>query len=328
MAWAHPTVAGGRVFVGSQNGTVYSLDAKTGCIRWTFSASGGVRTAVTIGATLVYFGDTAANVYALDADTGREVWKRKADDHPLARMTGSPTLHEGRLYVPMSSYEEAQGADPQYGCCTFRGSVTAMDAMTGAVAWKTFLDRRPAAAPRDQHGRRAAVGTVGVGSLVRAHRRSARRRLVRRDRQRLQRPRAADQQRRRGAGTRHRQHRVGEAGHAERRLHLQLPAGNPNCPEANGPDVDFGSPPMLVRTAAGRDLIVIGQKSGVGYAMDPDRNGEVVWQYRAGRGGLLGGIEWGSAVDGERAYFAVSDITHPDPAGCTAWRSTAGSACG
>jgi len=101
VAWAHPTVAGGRVFVGSQNGTVYSLDAKGGCIRWTYSASGGVRTAVTIGATLVYFGDTAANVYALDADTGREVWKHKADDHPLARITGSPTLHEGRLYVPM-----------------------------------------------------------------------------------------------------------------------------------------------------------------------------------------------------------------------------------
>ena len=48
-AWAQPTIASGRVFVGSQNGTVFSLDAKTGCIYWTFSANGGVRTAVTIG---------------------------------------------------------------------------------------------------------------------------------------------------------------------------------------------------------------------------------------------------------------------------------------
>jgi polyvinyl alcohol dehydrogenase (cytochrome) len=91
-------------------------------------------------------------------------------------------------------------------------------------------------------------------------------------------------------------------------------AGNPNCPEKVGPDLDFGSPPMLAR-AGNRDLIVIGQKSGVGFAMDPDADGAIVWQYRAGRGGVLGGIEWGSAVDGERAYFAVSDILTPQPGG-------------
>jgi polyvinyl alcohol dehydrogenase (cytochrome) len=101
-------------------------------------------------------------------------------------------------------------------------------------------------------------------------------------------------------------------------------SGNPNCPEVNGPDVDFGSPPMLTRTASGRDLLVIGQKSGVGYALDPDREGAIVWQYRAGRGGLLGGIEWGSAVDGERAYFAVSDVTTPQPGGLHAVTLTTG----
>jgi polyvinyl alcohol dehydrogenase (cytochrome) len=99
--------------------------------------------------------------------------------------------------------------------------------------------------------------------------------------------------------------------------------GNPNCPETNGPDLDFGSPPMLTR-AAGRDLIVIGQKSGIGYAMDPDKDGEIVWQYRAGRGGLLGGIEWGSAADGEHAYFAVSDILTAQPGGLHAVRLTTG----
>jgi polyvinyl alcohol dehydrogenase (cytochrome) len=91
-------------------------------------------------------------------------------------------------------------------------------------------------------------------------------------------------------------------------------ADNPNCPETLGPDVDFGSPPMLARVN-GRDLIVIGQKSGVGYAMDPDKKGEVVWQYRAGKGGTLGGMEWGGAVDAGRAYFAVSDIQQPEPGG-------------
>ena len=148
VAWASPTVAGGRVYIGSQNGTVYSLDARTGCIHWTYSATGGVRTAIAIGPAAaplgpVYFGDTAANAYALNAETGRVVWTRKVDDHPLARITGSPTLHAGRLYVPVSSYEESQGADPRYECCTFRGSVSALDAATGRVIWKTSMITDP-----------------------------------------------------------------------------------------------------------------------------------------------------------------------------------------
>jgi polyvinyl alcohol dehydrogenase (cytochrome) len=90
---------------------------------------------------------------------------------------------------------------------------------------------------------------------------------------------------------------------------------NPNCPETSGPDVDFGSAPILATLPGGRDLIVIGQKSGVGWAFDPDKNGDLVWQYRASAGGLLGGIEWGSAADGTLAYFAVSDILSPKPGG-------------
>jgi len=142
-AWSQPTVAGGRVFVGSQNGTVYALDSRSGCVRWTFGATGGVRTAVTAGLIggrdAVFFADTAANAYALDAGSGERLWVRKVEDHLLARVTGSPTLFEGRLYVPVSSYEESQGADPQYGCCTFRGSLVALDAATGSIVWKTYM---------------------------------------------------------------------------------------------------------------------------------------------------------------------------------------------
>jgi polyvinyl alcohol dehydrogenase (cytochrome) len=321
VAWSQPTVAGGRVFVGSQNGTVYALDARSGCIRWTFAAQGGVRTAVTIdaapGATpaRVYFGDTAANVYALDADTGRQLWVRRADDHPLARVTASPTLHDGRLFVGVSSYEESQGADPQYGCCTFRGSVSALDAATGAVVWKTPLIPDPlqrrgtstagvplwgpsgagvwSAPTIDPRRRWLYVATGNAYSAPAAPTTNA---VV-----------ALDLQS--GAVRWIRQVTPGDVYVSNCR------PGNPNCPDVVGPDVDFGSPPMLTRTSAGRDLIVIGQKSGLGYALDPDNEGAIVWQYRAGRGGILGGIEWGSAVDGERAYFAVSDVTHPQPGG-------------
>jgi len=314
-AWAQPSVADGRVYVGSQNGTVYALDARSGCIRWTFAAAGGVRTAVTLSSGIAYFGDTAANVYAVDAQTGVARWRKSVEQHPLARITGSVTVHDGRLYVPTSSYEESQGADPQYPCCTFRGSVTALDAGTGAVVWKTYTIPEE---PKRRGSSSAGVPLWGPSgaAIWSAPTIDARRGLLYVATGNLY------------SGPAH------TAGNAVIALDLKTGsvrwskqftpgdvyvtncrAGNPNCPEANGPDFDFGSPPMLARTSAGRDLIVIGQKSGVGFALDPEKMGEVVWEYRAGRGGVLGGIEWGSAVDAERAYFAVSDILLPQPGG-------------
>jgi polyvinyl alcohol dehydrogenase (cytochrome) len=320
VAWAPPTVAGGRLVVGSQNGTVYAVDAKTGCIYWTFSASGGVRTAIAVALSdgalgnRAYFGDTAANVYAVNADTGQLLWTRKIEDHPLARITGSPTLHAGRLYVPVSSYEEAQGADPRYECCSFRGSVSALDAATGQVIWKTTMIPDPLqkrgtsttgatlwgpsgsgiwSAPTVDEGRRRLYVATGNAYSAPAHQSSDA--IV-----------ALDLES--GSIKWMRQLTPGDVYLSNCR------AGNPNCPEANGPDHDFGSPPVLAR-AGGRDLLVIAQKSGMAFALDPQHDGEIMWEYRAGQGGVLGGIEWGAAVDGERAYFAVSDILQPKPGG-------------
>jgi polyvinyl alcohol dehydrogenase (cytochrome) len=318
-AWGQPSLAGNWVYAGSQNGTVYALMRINGCIMWTFAAAGGVRTAITFGNIgsngTVYFGDTAANVYALDAESGVRRWVRSVESHPLARITGSVTLHDGRLYVPTSSYEEAQGADPQYACCTFRGSVTALDAATGNVIWKTYTiaqepQRRgtstagvPLWGPSGAAIWSAPTVDVGRGLLY-----------VATGNQYSGPPHASSNavialDLKTGAVRWSTQITPND-------IYLTgCRAGNPNCPEANGPDLDFGSPPMLVRTRAGRDLIVIGQKSGVGYALDPEKSGAIVWQYRAGRGGVLGGIEWGSAVDSDRAYFAVSDILSPQPGG-------------
>jgi len=328
VAWSHPTVAAGRVFVGSQNGTVYSLDAKTGCIQWTFSAKGGVRTALAVapaGASrlVVYFGDTAANAYAVDAETGKTLWVRRVDDHPSARITGSPTFFEGRLYVPVASYEEAQGADPQYPCCTFRGSISALDAESGAVEWKTYMiaetpQRRgssstgtplwgPAgagiwSAPTVDVARRALY--VATGNAYSAPVTSSSDAVV-----------ALDLAT--GAIRWTRQVTANDV------YVTNCRAGNPNCPDTVGPDHDFGSPPVLAR-AGGRDVIVIGQKSGMAFGMDPEKKGEILWQYRAGQGSTLGGIEWGAAVDGELAYFAVSDILTSQPGGLHAVNLTTG----
>ncbi len=328
VAWSSPTVAGGRVFVGSQNGTVYSLDAKTGCIHWIYSAAGGVRTAIAVGSgsngsTLIYFGDTAANAYALNAETGRVVWTRKVDDHPLARITGSPALQAGRLYVPVSSYEESQGADPRYECCTFRGSVSALDAATGRVIWKTMMITDPLERRGTSTAGAALWGPSGSGIWSAPTIDEARKRLYVATGNAYSAPAhtssdavvALDLES--GAIRWMRQVTPGDVYLSNCR------AGNPNCPETNGPDFDFGSPPVLAR-AEGRDVLVIGQKSGIAFALDPAHDGEVMWEYRAGQGGVLGGIEWGAAVDGENAYFAVSDILQPKPGGIHAVRIATG----
>jgi polyvinyl alcohol dehydrogenase (cytochrome) len=321
-AWAQPSVVGGWVFVGSPNGTVYALDAVSGCIHWFFSASGGVRTAISVGprtgGAAVYFGDTAANAYALDAESGRLLWKTHVEEHPLARITGAPTLYRDRLYVPMSSYEESQGARAEYGCCTFRGSVSALDTKTGKVLWRTYMIPDPPL-PRGKSSTGETLYGPAGASIWSAPTIDARRGLL-------------------YVGTGNSYAGAEAAAASDSVVALDLSSGtirwtkqlfandvfvsgcrphsaNPNCADQKGPDYDFGNSPIIAERAHGRSVIVIGQKSGDGWALDPDRAGEVLWRYHAGAGSALGGIEWGSAVDSEQAYFAVSDILTSAPGG-------------
>ena len=201
-ARAQPAVAGGRLFVASENGTVYALDAKTGCSFWTFRAQAAARSAMTIGPyktasgatrNAVYFGDSKANAYAIDAETGQQIWMRKIDTHPGAVVTGSPVLYEGRLYVPAAGIgEEGQGGRPDYECCTFRGSLSSLDASTGAVVWKTYsIAEEPKPRGKTKEGVQT-YGPAGRRHLGGADGRSQARCGLHRDRQRLRRPAAAD----------------------------------------------------------------------------------------------------------------------------------------
>src|SRR5215813_11984575 len=140
--YGQPTIAGGRVFFGADTSYVYSLDAKTGCVAWGYRAAAGVRNAISVGpitghgSTMyaAYFGDIRGNVYALDAATGTPLWTVNVDSNPMAAITGAPALVKGRLYVAVSSREEAAGGGSEYPCCTFRGSIVALDANTGKQA--------------------------------------------------------------------------------------------------------------------------------------------------------------------------------------------------
>jgi polyvinyl alcohol dehydrogenase (cytochrome) len=319
-AWAQPTVVGRWLFVGSQNGSVYALDAKSGCIRWVFSADGGVRTAISVGArgggAAVYFGDTGAKAYALDASSGQLLWKTKIEEHPLARITGALALYRDRLYVPMSSYEESQGARPEYGCCTFRGSLSALDAKSGRILWRTYMiSGEPQ--PRGQSSSGATLYGPAGAPIWSAPTIDAGRGLIYVG--------TGNTYAGPAAPTSDAVIALNLSGKIEWVKQLfpedvfvsgcRAKSENPNCADQRGPDYDLGNSPILATLPHGRRAIVIGQKSGIGWALDPGKRGEVIWQYRAGAGGALGGIEWGSAVDAEHAYFAVSDIFGATPGG-------------
>jgi polyvinyl alcohol dehydrogenase (cytochrome) len=146
-AFGTPTVYGGRVFVGSADGTVYSLNAQSGCIYWMYKANDGVRTAIIVGSDgkTAWFGDLHAYMHAVNAETGSPLWKTHVDDHPQAAITGTPKLEAGRLYVPVSGGEEEVAAgSPDFVCCKFRGSLVALDARTGKQIWKSYTIAGPA----------------------------------------------------------------------------------------------------------------------------------------------------------------------------------------
>jgi polyvinyl alcohol dehydrogenase (cytochrome) len=315
QAYGQPTVAGGRIFVGSDNGYVYALDAASGCVHWSFQARGGVRTAITVAPVTaadakfaIFFGDVRANVYAVNAETGALIWTKKADAHAVARITGAPAVHDGRVYVPVSSVEEAVGANPKYPCCTFRGSVIAYDASSGEQRWQTFTISE---APVPM--RKTSIGTQLWGPAGAA----------------VWSAPTIDPQRRRIYISTSNGYTYPAANTTNSVMALDLDSGKrlwtrqltPNdafligcdrkdasetCPQEVGPDFAVGTSPILRTLPRGRRILAVGQKSGIAWGIDPD-DGTVVWQHRIGKGTPLGGIEWGGAADEQYVYFPNAD---------------------
>ncbi len=314
---SQPTVVGGRVFIGSLQGRVYSLDAKTGCLYWSVKTATGVRAtpvvdnlpATTPPRYVVYVGDAAANVYALDARTGKELWKVDVDDHPLARITGTPKTHGNRLYVATTSLEELAGADPTYECCTFRGKIMALNRFNGKLVWKAYTIPEPPAPVRKNAIGVQLWGPSGATVWSSPTLDPERNRLYVATGDNYSDPASLTSDAvmafdmRSGAALWSKQFTVGDAWNVACEI-----GDDTNCPQARGPDLDFASPPILRIMPDGRRIILAGQKSGVMHAIDPDRNGEILWQERVGKGGLLGGIQWGSAADATQVYVALSDV--------------------
>jgi polyvinyl alcohol dehydrogenase (cytochrome) len=315
-----PTVIGRYLFVGGAGGTVQALDAASGCVHWVFQADGPVRSAI-LAVPLeanskrysLMFSDLIGWYYSVDAATGRQLWKKRIDSHDSVRLTGAAVTYQDMIFVPAASWEETRSTNPDYPCCTFRGSVTALRIKDGSQVWKTYtIEDEP---------KQLSPGAVGQWGPSGAGVWSSPTLDVKRG---VMYVTTGDNFSSPGTSM------------SDAVLALEIKTGRvmwskqvtPNdvfsgacttkpggCP---GPDFDFGSSAMLLRLASGRELLFAGQKSGVVYALDPDRKGEIVWQTRVGKGSANGGVQWGMASDGQKIYVQVSDVArlrrpNPDP---------------
>ena len=314
--FSQPTSYAGKLFVGSEDGTVYALDSATGCLWWSFKASATVKTAISVGekGSTVFFGDTNGFVYALKVADGSVVWRVRPGEHPAARITGSPLLVGTRLYVPISSGEEGAAADPTYPCCTFRGSVVALDTASGNQIWRAYTI---AAEPKPT--RKNALGVQYWGPSGAA----------------VWSTPTADLKRHAVYVSTGNNYSDPATNTSDAVIAFDMRSGKKlwsrqftakdlwnsgcvaekkdNCPQQHGDDFDFGAPPVLRSMRGGRDVLLLAQKSGMVYALDPERRGKMLWQSRIGRGGPLGGIEWGGAADRRYGYFPLSDYDFDNP---------------
>jgi len=316
-----PAVSGGRVVIGTSVGLVLRLEAESGCIDWVQEVDYGVRAAPVIGSygadgVSVYVGDTNANFYALDFETGNLQWRSTLDDHPDARITGAAALHDGRLYVPIASLEEGTAAWPGYECCTFRGSIVSLDATTGTELWKTY--------PISEEPRRTGFtssgipkwGPSGAGIWGTPTLDPARNTLYVATGDSYSDPvsPASDAVMALAMDTGQvqwvTQTTSGDAWTAA--CLATNPAFRAGCPDSEGPDYDYGSAVVRATSANGEPILLAGQKSGILYQMHPD-TGDVQWQTRIADGGVLGGIEWGIATDGQVVYASISDALEKAP---------------
>ncbi|ARN75503.1 PQQ-binding-like beta-propeller repeat protein [Oceanicoccus sagamiensis] len=316
-ARSQPAIAGGAVYVGSQNGSVFALDRETGCIRWTFQTTAEVRNAIVIepwkagesASPSLFFGDIAGNVYALNAVTGELRWKDRPDDHPSLTLTAAPALSDGTLYVPLSSLEVTQAADPSYACCTFRGGVAAYDAKTGNKKWVGYtIDEPPRVVGKNSIGTdqiapsgspvwnspsidtKRGVMYVGTGenySSPANDTSDAILALSLKD----------------GSIVWRQQMTGGDAWNMGCETKERV-----NCPPEDGPDYDFGAATIIATNSAGKDIVLAGQKSGEVFGLDPDQGGKILWRNKVGRGGIQGGVHFGMTVEGDTLYAPMSDF--------------------
>ena len=328
-AVAQPLVAGSGLFVGSADGTVYALDAQSGCAHWTFKA-----TAAILGSPVIqerrstrptlFFADRLAYVYALDAGTGALVWKSKTDNHPSATIMGTPALIDNRLFVPIISFEENAGG-AEYSCCTFRGSLVALDAATGKLIWKTYTIPSPAV--------EQFKNTLGVPQFAPSGAGLWSNPTIDRKRNSIyfttgnSYSEPADDNSdavfaidlTSGKVKWHTQTLAGDTwlGWDYQCRHSAQQNSLPGCPGLKnpGPDVDFTTSPVLVHGTNGEDIVVAGRKDGTTFGFDPD-TGRILWSARTSKNPdpNAGSLNFGLMAQGSTILVPSAGTNFPNAA--------------
>jgi polyvinyl alcohol dehydrogenase (cytochrome) len=312
-----PVVIGDWLFVTNRSGKFYALDAKTGCVHWVVedivsrTTPMVIRSSISPSGWASFVATADRTVRAFDAQNGKEIWRSEIlEDHSSSVLSGSPIVSDDRLFVPISSIEEATSMRKEYVCCTFRGSVAALDLKSGKRLWKTYMITAPMQtihrenADKDLRGPAGAavwasptvdkkrglvyvvtgdsytdIDTDGDDAVV-----------------------AIDME----LGTVRWRTQVTQ--HDNFVMGCGPKSTSGNCPTPVGPDYDFGASPILMTLKGGtKQILIAGQKSGVAYGFDPD-TGALQWKTAVGDGSALGGIEWGIAADRDAVYIPVSDI--------------------
>tara|TARA_B110001469_G_C9643197_1_gene324064 strand:+ start:236 stop:1786 length:1551 start_codon:yes stop_codon:yes gene_type:complete len=303
---SYPLVTEDSVFIGTTDGNLYALDKQSGCIRWVYTIDSSIRTGVVPGQinvnstarTALFFGTYSGEVFAVDAQTGEQIWRKSVQDHAYAMITGTPSFFDGKLIVPVSSGELVLAVNPFFACCQFQGSILSLNAHSGDINWRTktipdppkvtgsnfiFVEKwGPSGAPIwssptiDIERNQILFGTGENYTTPASDTSDA---IIAID---------LDD----GSIRWVQQYTSQDAFN----MSCTISMDHPNCPKNAGPDLDFGASPIITQTRSGQPIIMAGQKSGGVYGINPV-NGERLWERQFGRGGYLGGVHWGIAVN-------------------------------
>ena len=250
--------------------------------------------------------------YSLEAETGKLLWKVQVETHDSTRLTAGPTVYKDTVYVPVASWEETRSNDADYACCTFRGSVVALRIKDGSQLWKAYMVAEPKQVGKNAKGTpQMGPSGIGVWSTPTVDPKRGVLYVTTGDNYSLPTTELSDSvmalDLASGKIVWSKQMTKGDA------YNSSCGGDRSNCPGRRRPDFDFGSSVILMKGPSGRDMLLAGQKSGIVYALDPEKKGEILWQTRVGKGGTNGGVQWGMATDGQQVYAAVSDVGRARP---------------
>ena len=315
--YGQPTVVGGRLFVTSSSGRVYSLDSTTGCTNWIFDAAADAGTSIVVGA----LGHPKV-VERRARRSWRRKWRRRWHRYAYRWRTNA---HIEVIEPPSAVF---------FG--DHQGNVYALDAEKGGLLWKTpigsaaaarvtgpptlYGDRlyvplateEPPAAPNPAtaccvlHYSVAALDIATGALLWRTEIPGA---------QSVAPPAALASMPVGGAPTVDPKRGVIylAAASSAAIVALNLDDGKQRWLRAlagSGPARTqrvFGNSPILQTLANGRQVLLTGEQGGVVFSLDPDRDGALLWRTRVLRGGVGGGVEWSPAADHRKVYVAVAD---------------------